>query len=174
MQPANEDTVLGDFNNVSVKFHGVETRFFQQGNEFKLSTNGEGGEAEVFTVNYTFVHYPLQQYLIDIGKGRLQALNIAWDSRDIEEGGQRWYHLRANEKIDSESPFYWTRHLQNSNSRCIECHSSNVRKNYDPVELTYDTNWSEIGVGCEACHGPASRHVTPGGVGAVKCHRFGI
>ena len=160
MQPANEDTVLGDFNNVSVKFHGVETRFFQEDNEFKLSTSGEGGEAAVFTVNYTFGHYPLQQYLIDIGKGRLQALNIAWDSRDIEEGGQRWYHLRANEKIDSENPFYWTRHFQNSNSRCIECHSSNVRKNYDPVELTYDTNWSEIGVGCEACHGPASRHVT--------------
>jgi len=160
MQPANENTVLGDFNNVTVKFHGVETRFSRQDGKFKLSTSGEAGEFEVFTINYTFGHYPLQQYLIDIGEGRLQALNIAWDSRSIEQGGQRWYHLRASEDIDAENPFYWTRHFQNANSRCIECHSSNVRKNFDPVDLTYDTNWSEIGVGCEACHGPASRHVT--------------
>ncbi len=159
MQPANENTVLGNFNGVSVNFHGVETRFFRQHNEFRVSTTGQTGKTEAFTIAYTFGHYPLQQYLIDIGRGRLQALNIAWDSRSIEQGGQRWYHLRAGEDMDTENLFYWTRHLQNSNSRCIECHSSNVRKNFDPVDLSYDTTWSEIGVGCEACHGPASRHV---------------
>jgi len=159
MRPANKDTVLGDFNDVTVSFHGIDTRLFRQGGEFKVSTTGADGTPGVFTIQYTFGHFPLQQYLIDIGKGHLQALNLAWDSRTAEQGGQRWYHLQANENIDAEHPFFWTRHFQNSNSRCIECHNTNVRKNFDPINRSYDTNWSEISVGCEACHGPASRHL---------------
>ena len=75
------------------------------------------------------------------------------------KAGQRWYHLRANENIDPEHPFYWTRHFQNANSRCIECHSTNVQKNYAPESKSYATRWSEIGVGCESCHGPALAHL---------------
>ncbi len=171
MRPANKDTVLGDFNDVTLHFHGIDTRLFRQGGEFKVSTTGVDGKPGLFTIQYTFGHYPLQQYLIDIGKGHLQALNIAWDSRAADKGGQRWYHLRAGDVINPEDPFFWTRHFQNSNSRCIECHNTNVRKNFDPINRSYDTNWSEISVGCEACHGPASRHValaTANELSAVK------
>jgi tetratricopeptide (TPR) repeat protein len=42
---------------------------------------------------------------------------------------------------------------------CAECHSTNLKKNYDLRTKTYDTTWSDIDVGCEACHGPGSRHV---------------
>ena len=42
---------------------------------------------------YTFGVEPLQQYLIELPGGRLQALGIAWDARPKEQGGQRWFHL---------------------------------------------------------------------------------
>jgi Flp pilus assembly protein TadD len=42
---------------------------------------------------------------------------------------------------------------------CSDCHSTNVRKNYDAATRTYRTTWSEISVGCEACHGPGSIHL---------------
>jgi Flp pilus assembly protein TadD len=42
---------------------------------------------------------------------------------------------------------------------CSDCHSTNVEKNYDPAERTFATTFSEISVGCEACHGPGSVHV---------------
>jgi predicted CXXCH cytochrome family protein len=42
---------------------------------------------------------------------------------------------------------------------CAECHSTNLRKNYDAAADRYATTWSEINVGCEACHGAGSRHV---------------
>jgi tetratricopeptide (TPR) repeat protein len=42
---------------------------------------------------------------------------------------------------------------------CAQCHSTNLKKNYDPVTDSYDTTWSDIDVGCEACHGAGSRHV---------------
>jgi tetratricopeptide (TPR) repeat protein len=42
---------------------------------------------------------------------------------------------------------------------CAECHSTNLKKQYDLHTDTYQTTWSDINVGCEACHGPGSRHV---------------
>ena len=159
MLPATEANVLGDFNNVRLKFHGIETRLYRQGEAFRVATAGLDGKPADFQINYTFGHYPLQQYLVDTGGGRLQALNIAWDSRAADQGGQRWYHLQADEDIDPGHPFYWARHFQNANSRCIECHSTDFKKNFDAASDSYATSWSEPGVGCESCHGPASRHL---------------
>ena len=42
---------------------------------------------------------------------------------------------------------------------CAECHSTGVHKNYDAANDRFATTWSEISVGCEACHGQGSRHV---------------
>jgi hypothetical protein len=47
----------------------------------------------------------------------------------------------------------------NWNGMCAECHSTNLVKGFDPETRTYQTTWSEIDVSCEACHGPASRHI---------------
>ncbi|MFT5505909.1 MAG: putative CXXCH cytochrome family protein [Gammaproteobacteria bacterium] len=160
MQRPDEKTVLGNFNDITVEFHGIKTRFYRHDNNFMVATVGAGGKPGVFAIDYTFGHYPLQQYLVDIGNGHLQALNVAWDSRPAAAGGQRWYHLQAEETINPEHPFFWTRHFQNANSRCIECHSTNVSKNFSSEAKTYDTTWSEIGVGCESCHGPAANHVS--------------
>jgi tetratricopeptide (TPR) repeat protein len=54
---------------------------------------------------------------------------------------------------------HWTSVAQNWNHMCAECHSTNVEKNYDLASDTYRTTFSEIDVGCEACHGPGSIHV---------------
>jgi len=104
MQPASKDNVLGDFNDVIVSFHGIDTRLFESDGTYQVATLGKDGEPGVYTVKYTFGHYPLQQYLIDIGKGHLQALNVAWDNRLAAQGGQRWYHLQIDEDIDPEHP----------------------------------------------------------------------
>ena len=42
---------------------------------------------------------------------------------------------------------------------CAECHSTELKKNYDQASDTFNTTWSEINVSCEACHGPGSQHI---------------
>ena len=42
---------------------------------------------------------------------------------------------------------------------CAECHSTGVRKNYDPKTRRFATSYAEVNVACEACHGPGSDHV---------------
>ena len=159
MQEANEQTVLGNFNNAELTSHGVTTRFFRRNERFFVNTDGPDGQLADFEIKYTFGVMPLQQYLIEFPGGRLQAFAIAWDSRAKEQGGQHWFHLYPDEPIDAQHELHWTQRLQNWNFMCAECHSTHVQKNYNPLDRTYDTRWSEIDVSCEACHGPASHHL---------------
>ncbi len=156
MAVAEPGNVLGDFADVRVAFHGITSRFYQTDGKYFVETLGAAGQAQ-FEISYTFGHYPLQQYLVAMADGRLQVLNTAWDSRPLDEGGQRWFHLQPDESADS--PFFWTRHLQNWNSRCADCHSTNLVKGYDPETHRYTTSFSEPNVACEACHGPGSEHI---------------
>ncbi|MFP3979500.1 tetratricopeptide repeat protein [Marinobacter sp. KMM 10035] len=159
MAHATEKAVLGNFENV--KFHnaGVTTTFFRRNDEFWVSTDGADGELADFKVSYTFGVYPLQQYLIEFPDGRMQALSIAWDARLKKEGGQRWFHLYPDQRIESKDELHWTRSQQNWNYMCADCHSTNLRRNYDTHSNTYATTWSDISVACESCHGPGSAHV---------------
>ena len=159
MAVASAKSVLGDFANRRVKFHNIESRFTERNGKFYIETIGADKKQHEYLISYTFGHYPLQQYLVETDNGHLQALNIAWDSRAKEAGGQRWMHLQTDENVTADSPFFWTRHLQNWNSRCAECHSTNLQKNYDAEKHTFDTTWSDINVACEACHGPGSQHI---------------
>jgi len=159
MQHASADTVLGDFNHAKFRYNGVESTFFRRDGKFFVHTDGTDGKLAEFEIKYTFGIAPLQQYLIPFPDGRMQALSVAWDSRPKEHGGQRWFHLYPNEKVDHRDELHWTRRLQNWNFMCADCHSTKVRKNYDANAGTYNTTWNEISVGCEACHGPGSKHI---------------
>jgi tetratricopeptide (TPR) repeat protein len=154
MAVASEATVRGDFNNVTFEHKGVTSRFYRRDGRYFVETEGPRGEMAEFEIAYTFGFEPLQQYLIRFPGGRLQALSIAWD---VER--QRWFHLYPDQRIPAGDWLHWTRNAQNWNGMCAECHSTNLRKGYDPKTDTYNTTWSEINVSCEACHGPGSRHV---------------
>src|SRR5207344_1586988 len=104
-----------------------------------------------FEVKYTFGRAPLQQYLIELAGGKVQALGIAWDTRPKAAGGQRWFHLYPDQKIAAGDPLHWTGIQQNWNFMCADCHSTDLRKNYDAGTRSFHTTWAEITVGCEAC-----------------------
>ena len=159
MQPANAETVLGDFNGATFTEDGITSTFFKKDGRYFVRTDGPGGQLADFEIRYTFGFKPLQQYLVELPGGRLQALGIAWDSRPKVDGGERWYHLYPGRKLKPGDPLHWTGIDQNWNYQCAWCHSTNLQKNYDAKSRTFQTSWSEINVGCEACHGPASGHV---------------
>jgi len=159
MQEANEQTVLGDFQQAEFKKDGVVSKFFRRDGHFFVQTDGPDGKLADFEVKYTFGVFPLQQYLLELSGGRFQALSIAWDSRPLPQGGQHWFHLYPKEKIDHNDELHWTKPSQNWNYMCAECHSTKLEKNYDQNSRTYKTRWAEINVSCEACHGPGSNHV---------------
>jgi tetratricopeptide (TPR) repeat protein len=154
MDEANDSTVLGDFDDAVFEYFGTVSRFYRRDGRFLVYTQGPGGKMAEFEVKYTFGVYPLQQYLVPFAGGRLQCLPVAWDVRD-----KKWYHLYPADPVDPDDWLYWTNAGQNWNGMCAECHSTNLKKNFDLASNAYRTTWSEIDVSCEACHGPGSNHV---------------
>jgi Flp pilus assembly protein TadD len=159
MQHATASTVLGDFNDAVFRYAGIESRFSARDGKFFVRTDGPDGKPAEFEIKYTYGVYPLQQYLVEFPDGRVQALSITWDARPKAEGGQRWFHQYPDEKIDHRDELHWTKRAQNWNFMCADCHSTDVRKNYEARDDRFATAWAEINVGCEACHGPGSNHI---------------
>lgn len=154
MQVAESQTVLADFNNAAFTGEGESSRFFRQGAEFWVNTPGADGKPADFKVAYTFGIAPLQQYLIEVGDGKLQALGVAWDSEK-----QRWFHLYPGQGVNFKNPLHWSKPSQNANFMCVECHTTGYKRNFDATANTFNSQWNSLGVGCQACHGPASNHL---------------
>ncbi|MCU0070278.1 tetratricopeptide repeat protein [Pseudomonas koreensis] len=154
MQAATAETMLGDFNNITFKAENETTRFLRKGDEFWVNTPGIDGKNADFKVAYTFGIAPLQQYLIEVGEGRLQALGVAWDTEK-----NRWFHLYPGQGVNFKNPLHWSKPSQNANFMCVECHTTGYKRNFDAASNTFASQWNSLGVGCQACHGPASNHL---------------
>lgn len=154
---ANSGNIAASFKGETINYDGLTARFYTQAESLFVELS-EGDKTGHYPVRYTFGFYPLQQYLIDIDKDRLQVVPFAWDSRASELGGQRWFHL---EEARGESRFarlHWQQPLQNWNGMCADCHSSGLARNYDVAEDRFSTQFSELNVGCLSCHSVTSGH----------------
>jgi cytochrome c553 len=135
MQPATD---ASNFGNVKIANAGMSSTFFRRGGKFMVRTDGPDGTPHDYEIEFTFGVAPLQQYLIAMPGDRSQALGIAWDSRSWEGGGRRRFFL-TDRKIPASEPLNWTGIDQTWNSMCADCHSTNVRKNYDGQGRSYAT-----------------------------------
>ncbi|XDB00116.1 multiheme c-type cytochrome [Sulfitobacter sp. LCG007] len=148
------ETVIADFDGTEFEGTGMTARFsIRDGEYFVDVTESDGSQAQ-YRVHSVAGIRPLQQYLLDTGYGRLQSFDVVWDA---EKGG--WYHLYPDQSLPPSNGLHWTHGAKNWNSRCAECHATGFEKNYDLPTRSYASTQSEIGVGCEACHGPGAAHL---------------
>lgn len=158
MMEVNDSSVLGDFNNAKLIRNGLTHKMFKRDDAFYVLTDGPNGTMAEFQVKYTFGYHPIQQYLVEFEQGRLQVLSLTWDVAKKE-----WYYMSdevyKNLSINHGNWLHWTNQAYNWNSMCAECHTTNLKKNYDPSTDSYKTTWSQLSVNCEACHGPAEYHL---------------
>ena len=154
LRPAAPESVLGDFDDAESTHSGITSRFTRREGGYFVETEGPDGGLAEFEVRYAVGVAPLQQYLVALEGGRLQALGLAWDVP-----GKRWFHLYPDQAIAPGDPLHWTGRLQNWNSQCAECHSTDYVKGYDPETQRYSSTWRDMNVGCEACHGPGEAHL---------------
>ncbi len=99
----NERSVLGDFADKTFEHNGVVSRFTSSGDKFFVTTAGADGRPRKFEVVGTVGITPLQQYLVETEPGRLQVLDIAWDTVQ-----RRWYHLYPDQNLPHGNGLHWT------------------------------------------------------------------
>lgn len=154
MAVADANSVRGDFNDVQFDHDGLVTTFFNRDGRFFARAEGPDGKPADFEVKYTFGYEPLQQYLLDIGGGRLQALDIAWDTRK-----QKWFWLGEGSPARPGSTFHWAGPFYRWNRTCIDCHSTDPRANFEPQTNEYKSSYVATSIGCQSCHGGGAKHV---------------
>jgi|TARA_Y100000310_G_scaffold125469_1_gene124285 tetratricopeptide (TPR) repeat protein len=155
MKIADSSSVLADFNDALFTSNNIKSTFFKKGNDYFVNTKGEDGNYHDYKIDYTFGVTPLQQYIVQFPNGKYQCLQTAWDTEQ-----NKWFDLQPDiDDIEVGEWIHWTGGGMRWNSTCADCHSTNLHKNFDSKSNSYNTTFSEINVGCEACHGPASLHV---------------
>jgi len=147
-------TVLGDFDDAVFQHKGIATKLRRRDDTFLVETEGLNRDQTEYEVVGVVGVAPLQQYLVKTEPGRMQALDIAWDAEH-----RHWYHLYPDQDLPPGDGLHWTSPYKTWNARCAECHATGFEKNYDPMSRTYTSTQAEIGVGCEACHGPGEAHL---------------
>jgi len=141
-QPATPLTVIGDFTrNNRLMVNGKPTLMFKKGNQYFITTQGPQGTEHTYKVNYVIGQFWKQMYVTRLPRGELRVLPVMW----IVET-QSW--KRAKNWI--KRPYQYA---------CSGCHNTGTQINYHAKTKTYHTTWSDMGVACEACHGPGSKHI---------------
>jgi tetratricopeptide (TPR) repeat protein len=152
MLPANDDNVLGNFDNKAVTVNGKTTRFYVKDGEYFINTGDIAGTPREFKIEYVFGFYPLQQYLVKTENGKYQTFPISWDSRPTDKGGQRWFHIYGDDHIRPNDRLHWTGPLQNWNGMCADCHSTGFKRNYDVNQNQFSSQLQTVNVSCKSCH----------------------
>ena len=138
----------------SIRQAGDTTTFQFTNGEFQIVTLGPESNRQPFRVERVFGHDPLIQFLTPFPGGRYQVHEASYDPRSNE-----WFYVYGDDVRYPGEFGHWTGRGMNWNSQCAECHNTRLHKNYDATTDSYKTTMAEMGIGCEACHGPLKTHV---------------
>jgi predicted CXXCH cytochrome family protein len=150
-QRAGPEAMVGNFENASLTYQGVTSRFTREGDRYFIQTLGPSGAMERYEVALTVGSRRIQQYVTRVGDRHVR-LPLAWN---IEE--KRWIHLNGGFLHPDGSDF--NTHRAGWDNNCIFCHNVKAQPRFDDASDTFNAQVAELGIACEACHGPAEQHV---------------
>jgi predicted CXXCH cytochrome family protein len=150
-RPIAAATVLGDFSGrATLAAHGRAYTFGRDSGTPTVTVRAGDRPAETFRVDYTLGSKRFQGYLSTLPDGRMYVLPVFWH---VASG--RWLDWKETTPIPDGA--HDLRQMWNVN--CFNCHATNLDRGYQPATATYRTHWTELGIGCEACHGPGRAHI---------------
>ncbi len=163
------DMLRGAFQGEVFELDGMRAEFLMDGDTRLVRVTEKDGVTTEYPVHSVGGVAPLEQLILQTEPGRLQSFDVVWDVEKRE-----WYHLYPDQDLPPDDGLHWTGPYKNWNARCAECHATNFSKNYELETDSYASTQSEIGVGCEACHGPGRTHLEQVNSGAPASDTYGF
>jgi predicted CXXCH cytochrome family protein len=149
-KPADEALIVGNFDNVSFAGHGRAYRMETRDGRRYVSVSHGGRPFEKFEVHYTLGAKRFQGYLTRLPEGRIYVLPVFWHV--AQKRWVDWKEITPVPDGDHDLRQIW-------NVTCFNCHATNLDSKFDVDSKSYNTDWTEMGLGCEACHGPGRPHI---------------
>ena len=172
------ETVLGDFSGATLRRGNVTARMDRDARGgYQMTFTSPGARPRTIDVVRTVGSRRYQQYLAHDGD-TYWRLPVAWH---VEE--RRWFPMtsaflfsdpsgEAGDAVDSVGarpgqPVFgggsFDRHVTRWNDNCVFCHNVAPNPARDPQSGHFATTVAELGIACEACHGPGAEHVARNG-----------
>jgi predicted CXXCH cytochrome family protein len=149
-KPVADALIVGDFENVSFADNGRSYRMDVRDGRRFISVSHGGRPFEKFEVHYTLGAKRFQGYLTRLPDGRIYVLPAFWHV--AQKRWVDWKEITPVPDGDHDLRQIW-------NVTCFNCHATNLDANFDVRSKTYNTTWTEMGLGCETCHGPGGPHI---------------
>ena len=167
-QVATPESVRADFDGVEVDAGpGGRMRLERRGDEFWAEFDdpgweGDPGDRPRITRQVVMITGSHHQNIYWYSTGHERALNVLPGVYLLDE--ERWTPRNA---VVLAPPGRGVAMLDGHwNAVCIDCHTTHGKTRFDtpfrsePLrEQSIDTTVAELGIACEACHGPADAHV---------------
>ncbi len=159
-------TIIGDFKrnskltlkvtNQSTRLKGEEitTTMFEKDGKFYVNTIGTDWEAHDYEIVYVLGINRKQNYVTRFPNGEIHVLPVEWDAKK-----KTWVDLNGLKGNYPGDGVYWSDPGSIWQLKCGGCHVTGLKVNYDKDMDSFDSTWVDLGIGCEACHGPGSNHV---------------
>jgi len=165
-QVASPAAVLGDFDDVELHWQGRRYYLEHRGDKSWVQlddpswpADGSGPPPRVWKqIVMTTGSHHLQTYWFATGRqrrlGQFPFYYSLIDKQWIPDGATYIKPpLSSTAAVPSDGPARW-------HSDCIKCHSTHGKPRYDfERDSDPDTQVAELGISCEACHGPGDEHV---------------
>lgn len=169
---ATPEYVKGDFADALLPYRGTTTRLTREGDAYFMETvdpawaarAAEAGRpleeqgpapARRFRVDRLVGSHWFQECLTRDESGRYVRLPVSYH---LVEG--RWVHTNGA-FLAPDTDDFWSKSTA-WNESCLFCHNTRPAKRpqHEGGRLVgYETETAELGISCEACHGPGGRHV---------------
>lgn len=150
-QSATSESVVAPFDNVRLETRGETIELSRKDDQFfvtRIETDGDQDHRrESRQIVMTTGSHLMQTYWVQIGT---EFRQLPW-----------FFHIEEKMWIPSADTFLNPPPgAQNSgqwNNSCIKCHTTGAVPGYDGS--SFNTTVAEMGIACEACHGPGEKHV---------------
>ncbi len=165
-QLARPDTVLGNFEKVTLALDGKTYRLERRGEEFWAELedpfpNWDWGNPALVQaprvwrqIGMITGSHHMQIYWVPTQSGLPLNLQIAFPFAYLLED-KRWVPLKDTFLKDPGLPP--ARSVWNGN--CIECHTTAGQPKSERSSGRVESQVGEFGIACEACHGPGEEHI---------------
>ncbi len=167
-QPATPEAVIGNFDGVRLRSHGQNYLLERRGEEFWVEANDPDWERDMVDrgvdpgsaqnpprvstriVMTTGSHHMQTYWMASRRDGRLFNFPFVWLREESRWAPREDVFLRPPDF----PPQFGTWH-----DNCVECHSTAGESGFNTMAKSFSPEAVELGIACEACHGPADEHV---------------
>ncbi|MEY2409307.1 MAG: hypothetical protein QOF48_1977 [Verrucomicrobiota bacterium] len=175
-QYASPESVRGNFQNISLSYAGKRYEFRERAGEFYcemvdpdweyveiLKRRSRDSPAPIAPAEYATAPRVEKRVGLVTGSHSMQAYWVSSRFGNMQFSLpfthvlelSRWVPRNDVFLLDPQRP--WIPDVWNVN--CIQCHATAGQPRQDPKTAVIDSRAAELGISCEACHGPAEEHV---------------